>query len=146
MSTLSLNLEELWVVQQLVRDSQDLGAEWDKDDMKMVHAAILFLQGKDAFTTIDIECSDGLLWQMENQIPQTLDLGRTNRGRDILLKVFAAIQVTEEETYEEPIPDVFRRSFGDADPCEDDPSADDNAAEESSAGCDLSRSTADTPG
>ena len=125
MPTLTLTLEELWAIQQLVRETDNLGEEWDKDDMKRIHGAILTLIGQQPNTTEDLEASDGLLWQIENQVPQSLDLGRSNLGRSILLKVFTAIQ-SMEEVYEEPIPDVFRNAYSG----EDDPESDDYAAAE----------------
>ena len=127
MAQLTLTLEELWVIQHLVRETDDLGAEWDKDDMKRIHAAILNLVGRSGLDTEELEASDGFLWQIENQVPQTLDLGRTNVGRSILLKVFAAIQSLEEADYEEPIPDVFRNAYS----SEDDTEPDDYAGAES---------------
>ena len=125
MAQLTLTLEELWVIQHLVRETDDLGAEWDKDDMKRIHGAILTLTGQQPEATEDLEAGDGLLWQIEHQIPQTLDLGRSNLGRSILLKVFAAIQSMEED-HEEPIPDVFRNAYA----SEDDTESDDYAAAE----------------
>ena len=117
MPTLTLTLEELWAIQQLVRETDNLGEEWDKDDMKRIHGAILTLIGQQPNTTEDLEASDGLLWQIENQVPQSLDLGRSNLGRSILLKVFTAIQ-SMEEVYEEPIPDVFRNAYSGEDDTE----------------------------
>ena len=125
MPILTLTLEELWVIQQLVRETDDLGAEWDKDDMKRIHGAILTLTGQQPNTTEDLEASDGLLWQIENQVPQSLDLGRSNLGRNILLKVFTAIQ-SMEEVDEESIPDVFRNAYSG----EDDTESDDYATAE----------------
>ncbi len=126
-----LSLEELWFVQQLVRRTDHLGEPWDRDDMRKVHSSILLLTNKPPDTEHELDVSDGFLWQMENQVPQTLDLGRSNIGRRILVKVFAALN--SEVGYEEPIPAIFR----DYDAGPDDPGPDGNTGAEGSAWGDL---------
>jgi hypothetical protein len=113
----SLGIEELWFIQQLVRRTDHLGEPWDREDMRRIHVAIL-----EAITKpneeVEVELGEGFWWLVENQVPQTLDLGRTNLGRRILIKVFAALSGTEEE--EDDIPAVFRDSDYDADDRTDD--------------------------
>jgi hypothetical protein len=106
-ASLSLTLEELWWVQNLVRRTDHLGACWDNDDMRKVHAGILVLSDKPPDAEHALDVGDGFVWLMENQIPQTLDLGRSNLGRRILLKVMAALCL-EDEYPVQPIPDIFR--------------------------------------
>lgn len=100
MAGLSLTLEELWFIQQLVRRTDHLGEPWDREDMRKVHAGILAQQAEYV-----LDLSEGFWWQVENQIPQTLDLGRSNLGRMILMKVFAVLSMEVEH---EPVPAVFR--------------------------------------
>ena len=140
MTVLSLSLEEFWVIQHLVRDTQDQGAEWDQPDMKRIHSAILSHIGKQPDATEDLEVGEGLLWQIENQVPQTLDLGRSNIGRSILLKTFKAIQELEETDDDvEPIPSAFRNAYASA----DSPSPDDYPREAGVAWRDLPGSAED---
>jgi len=115
---LPLTYEELWWVQNLVRQADRQGAPWDRDDMAEVHRGLLRLHGQPAAATWPIPASIGFLWQIENQVPQSLDLGRSNLGRSILMKVFRALH--EEGGSYEDIPAVFR----DADAYEDVPVSD----------------------
>ena len=105
MPTLTLTCEEWWWVQNLVRRTDHLGEVWDREDMARIHGAILALTGGPAAATHALEVSDGLLWQIEAQVPQTLDLGRSNLGRHILLAVMRALQRTEVR---DELPAVFR--------------------------------------
>ena len=107
MAGLAVTLEEAWWVQGMVRRTDHLGEVWDREDMAKLHAAILALQGQPPDSEYQLDVGDGFLWQVEAQVPQTLDLGRSNIGRRILLKVFAALSVQEEGGYE-PVPAVFR--------------------------------------
>lgn len=110
---LSLNQEELWTLQQLVRRAQgnpDYGAAWDKDDMRLIQSGILALEGQSPESEYRLECSEGLLWQIEAQVPQSLDLGRTNRGRVILSKVFKLLDEEAEDVLT-PLPAIYRRHF-----------------------------------
>ena len=128
---ISLGLEELWFVQQLVRRTDHLGEPWDREDMRKVHNGILSLAARSPDAEHELDVSDGFLWQMENQVPQALDLGRTNIGRRILVKVFAALNL--EVGYEEPIPAIFR----DFDPGPDDAGTDGDAGAEGGSWGDL---------
>ena len=108
----SWTFDELWLIQQLVRETNNYGAEWDRDDMMHVHAAILNLLGRPSTDTEILDMNEGFLWQIENQVPQNLDLGRSNIGRSILSKVFKALQVVEEqEDAPEDVPAVFRDAY-----------------------------------
>ena len=74
--------------------------------MLKVHQALLNLVDKPPDTEYELEFGRGWFLQVEAQVPQTLDLGRSNIGRRILLKVFAALSVQEEGNHE-PVPAVF---------------------------------------
>ena len=138
----AFTLEELWFIQLLVRETDQLGNEWDKEQELKIHAGILALQGRPPETVEPVDFDEDFLWQIENQVPQTLDLGRSNLGRSILLKTFAALQAIEEEkNYEEPIPDVFRNAY----PDEDCTVSDDHPGETSIPWGDLPRSAANPP-
>lgn len=106
-----------------------MGEPWDRDDMRKVHAGILAQQE----CTLDL--SEAFWWQVEAQIPQTLDLGRGNLGRTILLKAFAVLALVEEVVHE-TVPAVFR----DAGDYADD-SPDDDAGEAGSSGRNLPAAT-----
>ena len=106
---LSLTLEELWTLQHLVRHGQgppDYGVVWDRDDMRLIHHGLLALDGKPPEDEYRLECTEGLLWQIEAQVPQSLDLGRSNRGRTILLKVMKLLN-EEAESVLTPVPEIF---------------------------------------
>lgn len=116
MPTLSLTCEQWWWVQGLVRRSDHQGEPWDREDMGRIHQAILELQGGPAGATAAMEVSLGLLWQIEAQVPQSLDLGRSNLGRTILLAVFHALHDGAEEVGYEDVPACFRDADAGADP------------------------------
>lgn len=107
MPVLALTLEQWWWVQGLVRQTDRQGAVWDREDMGRVHQAILSLDGAYPDKTAPLEVSTGFLWQIENQVPQSLDVGRSNLGRKILTAVFRALHEAETEVRDE-IPAVFR--------------------------------------
>ena len=107
MAGLAVTREEAWWVSHLVRRTDHLGEVWDREDMAKLHAAILALQGQPPDAEYQLDVGEGFLWQVEAQVPQTLDLGRSNIGRRILLKVFAALSVQKEGNHE-PVPAVFR--------------------------------------
>ena len=123
---LVLTLDELWTLQQLVRRAQgspDYGECWDQEDMRMIQQGILALTSPTDEQVSQVglplgwalPASEGLLWQIEAQVPQTLDLGRSNIGRSILMKVFALMN-KEEEDVRTPIGIPFINAFGDDDP------------------------------
>ena len=117
---LSLTLEELWTLQHLMRRAQgspDYGVVWDRDDMRLIHSGLLALEGKPPEDEYRLECTEGLLWQIEAQVPQSLDLGRSNRGRNILLKVMKLLD-EEAESVLTPIPAAFRGAIF-SDPIDD---------------------------
>ena len=130
-----LSLEELWFVQQLVCRTDHLGEPWDRDDMRKIHNGILAVSAQQQEAEHEVDVSEGFLWQMENQVPQTLDLGRSNIGRRILLKVFAALNL--EVVCEEPIPGIFR----DYDPGADDAGPNGHSGPEGGAWGDLPSTT-----
>ena len=110
---LSLNTEELWTLQQLIRRAQgspDYGEAWDRDDMRLIHSGLLALEGRPPEDEYKIDCTEELLWQIEAQVPQSLDLGRSNRGRAILLKVFKLLDEEAEDVLT-PIPAVYFKGF-----------------------------------
>ena len=74
--TVPFGLEELWFLQSLVRQHDKLGQVWDRSDMRQIHRGILALSAlspeRQGNTTYEIECDEGLLWLMEQQVPMTL--------------------------------------------------------------------------
>lgn len=123
MAILALTQEQWWWVQNLVRRTDHQGEPWDRDDMAAVHKAIVSLVDAYPDKQAALEVSTGFLWQIENQVPQSLDLGRSNMGRKILIEVFRALHHEEGAEYVTAIPDVFR----DANTHEDDTGTDDSA-------------------
>ena len=116
---LVLNLDELWTIQQLIRRAQgspDYGECWGRDDMRLIQQGILGLTAEPVDNVgWGLPVTEGLLWQIEAQVPQSLDLGRTNMGRNILMKVFALLNKEEEDVLT-PIGSPFVNAFGDDDP------------------------------
>lgn len=93
-------LDELWFLQNLVRQHDKQGLVWDRADMRQVHRGILALSAlppdRQANATYDLECDEGFLWLIEQQVPMTLMLGSDFIGRRILTRVFAALQQLED--------------------------------------------------
>ena len=89
------NLEELWVLQTMVRQHSQSGFVWDRDDMRQVHRGIMELRAlspeKRAGTTYAIHAERQLLWLIEAHVPSTMMQGSPYIGRDILCKVFTAL-------------------------------------------------------
>ncbi len=99
------NLEELWVVQTMVRQHTLSGLVWDRDDMRQVHKGIMELRAmspeKRAGATYAIHADRQLLWLIEAQVPSTMMQGSAYIGRDILCKVFTALgQLDEPDSVE----------------------------------------------
>ena len=109
MFNLRFDIEELWAIQQLVRRTDQQGRVWDQADMSEVHRGILALTGSTTFFCI-IALSEEFLWWIEAQVPQHFDLGRSNRGRNILVKVFHALHDKEKEESN----DVWENALQDA--------------------------------
>lgn len=92
-------LEELWVLQTMVRQHTQSGFVWDRDDMRQVHKGILELKAmtpeQRASAAYTIKADRQLLWLVEAQVPSTMMIGSAYIGRDILCKVFAALAQLE---------------------------------------------------
>lgn len=88
-------LEELWVVQTMVRQHKESGFVWGRDDMRQVHKGIMELKAlppeQRVSASYTIHAEAGLLWLIEAHVPSTMMLGSSYIGRDILCKVFAAL-------------------------------------------------------
>ena len=111
---LALTLEELWVVQERVRQDKEYGAPWDREEMGLVHQAILSLEA-DGGETYDLRCSTGFLRAIEGQVPQGLIVGTMPIGRSILRKVFRALHSYGDDD----VPKSFTTAFGNGDPSTD---------------------------
>lgn len=129
-------LEELWVIQERVRQDKDYGAPWDKAEMSLVHKAILALDAQ-AIETHELECSDGLLWAIENQVSQGLIVGTIPIGRNILRKVFQALHIQEGDR---DVPTSFKAAFDNGGSSSNETDNDASAAKEISSLGNLSES------
>ena len=100
-------LEELWVLQTMVRQHTQSGFVWDRDDMRQVHKGIMELRALSPEQRVSaaytIRTERQFLWLIEAQVPSTMMQGSSYIGRDILCKVFTALgQLESPEDVELP--------------------------------------------
>lgn len=113
MPAIELCLEELWLIQEKVRQHDHQGQAWNRDDMGRIHQAIISLNGN-MNDTREVDLSVGFLWCVEAQVSQREDLGRTDRGRVILRKVFSVLHNGDQGDEDEWIDQVERDANRDA--------------------------------
>lgn len=90
LATLSLTVLEALAVRDYVRQHNEYGRVWNRQDMLAVHAAVLYLTDHPE-ETYDLAMDTDTLWLLEQQIPPALKVGPVEVGRHLLLKVMTAL-------------------------------------------------------
>lgn len=90
MPRLSITLDEGWAAHRYCRQTDKLGMEHDKEQQLRLHAALAWLKENPA-GTYDLDADLEYLWWLDRSVPDLLTVGSTPVGRNLLLKVQAAI-------------------------------------------------------
>lgn len=106
LATISLTLHEAHAIRDYVRRHQEYGVVWDRKEELVVHKAVLYLEAH-RDETYDLAFDEDALWRTEQQIPPGLMVGTVPVGRNLLLKVMAALALLEtagEESHDDDRP------------------------------------------
>ena len=132
MLTIDLREDDLWLIHEYVRQTRnapEYGMEHDRDFMERIHAALLAFtpaDGQEQLESIDVSFTEAELWQITRQVSPQITQGSRKIGREVLLKVIAALARTEVP---DDVPALYRNAY-----TNEDDGADDNARETVSAG------------
>lgn len=101
MPAISVTLEEAWALARYVRQTDKLGMEHDKDQQQRLHVALAWLKENPA-STYDLDVDEAYCWWADRQVPDQVTVGTAQVGRNLLLKVQAALRAVSATEDAEP--------------------------------------------